>query len=343
MRYRRLGRTQLAVSEIGLGAWGIGGSSWIGAQDGTSLRTLVAARDAGINFFDTALAYGEGHSERLLARALGNSHEIIIATKIPPLNRKWPAPPGTPLSETFPKNHVLQCLIRSLKNLGRDCVDLLQYHVWSDEWAHDAAWLETVAEIRECGLVRYIGISTNDHEPENALHALETGLIDCVQVIYNVFDQSPGDKLFPYCQNHDIGVVARVPFDEGSLAGKVCPQTIFPDGDFRNYYFSGNRKKQVWERVQSLMTDTGASLESLPDLALRFCLSHPAVTTVIPGMRTPEHARSNAAASDHGVLSEEVLGRLVKHRWTRNFYSPLPTVTSRLKDAIGRFKVSRLT
>ena len=338
MRYRRVGRTQLAVSEIGFGAWGIGGSSWIGAKDEMSLGTLAAARDAGINFFDTALAYGDGHSERLLARAFGKSREIVIATKVPPANRKWPAPAGTPLSEAFPKDHVMKCLVRSLRNLGRECLDLLQYHVWSDEWANHAVWLETIADLKQSGLVRYIGISTNDHEPGNILNALETGLIDCVQVIYNVFDQSPEDKLFPYCQNHNIGIIARVPFDEGSLAGKICPATNFPERDFRNHYFSGKRKQQVWQRVQHLMADLGVSLEALPDLALRFCLSHPAVSTVIPGMRTPEHVRWNAAASDHGALPEEVLVRLVKHRWTRNFYLPSPSVTDRLLGAIGRLR-----
>ncbi len=342
MKYRRLGRTDLQVSEVGFGAWGIGGTSWIGADDGTSLRTLLAARDAGINFFDTALAYGDGHSERLLARAFGNSPEIIVATKVPPANRKWPAPAGVALSEAFPKNHVLESLTRSVKNLGRESIDLLQFHVWSDEWASEPEWLETIAAIRQSGLVRNIGISGNDHEPENLLNALQTGLIDCVQVIYNIFDQSPTDKLFPYCHSHDIGVIARVPFDEGSLAGKVRPETTFPDRDFRNYYFAGDRKKQVWERVQHLVSDTSISLASLPDLALRFCLSHPAVSTVIPGMRTPEHVQNNAAASDHGILSEQLLERLAKHRWTRNFYSPSPTVTDRLKDVITKF-VPRLT
>jgi aryl-alcohol dehydrogenase-like predicted oxidoreductase len=328
----------LAVSEIGFGAWGIGGTSWIGAQDVASQRALVVARDAGINFFDTALAYGDGHSERLLSQTFGSSREIIIATKIPPLNLKWPAPAGVPLAETFPKNHVLACLVRSLRNLERECIDLLQYHVWSDEWADDAEWLDTIAELRRSGLVRYVGISINDHEPENVLRALDTGLIDCVQVIYNIFDQSPADKLFPYCRNHNIGIIARVPFDEGSLAGKVGPQTTFPDRDFRNHYFSGNRKRQVWERVQRLVADLDVTVEELPELALRFCLSHPAVSTVIPGMRTPEHVMSNAAASDHGVLSQAELDRLGNHRWIRNFYMPSPTVTARLRDAIGMLK-----
>ena len=343
MKYRRLGRTQLAVSEVGFGAWGIGKSSWMGANDDISLRTLAAARDAGVNFFDTALAYGEGHSERLLARAFARSQEIIIATKVPPANRKWPAPAGISIAEAFPKDHVLKCLVQSSRNLGRECVDLFQYHVWSDEWANDAVWLETIAEIRQCGLARCIGISINDHEPENAVKALESGLIDCVQVIYNIFDQSPADKLFPYCQSHNIGVIARVPFDEGSLAGKVRPETTFPEGDFRNHYFSGNRKQQVWDKIQRLKADTGVSLEMLPDLALRFCLSHPAVSTVIPGMRTPEHVRGNVAASDQGVLPEETLRQLSRHRWMRNFYSPSRTVTGRLKHAIKRFRATHLT
>ena len=342
MRYRQLGRTQLAVSEIGFGAWGIGGTSWIGAQDEASLRTLAAARDAGINFFDTALAYGDGHSERLLARTFGASQEIVIATKVPPLNRKWPAPAGVPLSEAYPKDHVQGCLTHSLRNLGRECVDLLQYHVWSDEWADEAGWLETIAELRRSGLVRYVGISINDHEPENVLRALDTGLIDCVQVIYNIFDQSPADTLFPYCQRHKIGIIARVPFDEGSLAGKIRPETTFPERDFRNYYFSGNRKKQVWERVQRLTTDLNVTLEALPDLALRFCLSHAAVSTVIPGMRTPEHVQRNAVISDYGALSQETLNRLTQHRWARNFYSPTGTVAGRLIKAVSKVKTLTL-
>ena len=260
MRYRRLGRTQLDVSEIGYGTWGIGGTSWIGADDVTSVRALVAARDTGINFFDTALVYGKGHSERLLARVFGNSREVIIATKVPPKNRKWPALAGTPLPEVFPKAHVLECLRQSLANLQRESVDLLQYHVWSDQWASHPEWIETIEEIRRSGLARFVGISINDHEPENVLQALETGLVDTIQVIYNIFDQSPEDKLIPYCERHDIGIIARVPFDEGSLAGKIRPETRFADGDFRNSYFSGNRKKQVWDRSSAVDEGHSAKL-----------------------------------------------------------------------------------
>jgi aryl-alcohol dehydrogenase-like predicted oxidoreductase len=320
MKYRQLGKTGLQVSEIGYGAWGIGQSEWMGADDEVSLKSLKAARDAGINFFDTALAYGMGHSEQLLSRAFGKSNEVIIASKVPPKNFIWPAQPGVPVRDVFPKEYVLSSLDRTLKNLGRETVDLYQFHVWNDEWANDEEWLSTVREIRSSGKARFVGISINDHQPANSLKGLATGLIDAVQVIYNIFDQSPEDELFPYCQKHKIGVLARVPFDEGSLTGKIRPDTNFPEGDFRHQYFSGDRKQQVWDRVQRLTKDAAIPVEQLPQFALRFCLSQPAVSTVIPGMRTPAHVGSNAAASDAGPLSPALLAKIHPHRWVRNFY-----------------------
>jgi len=320
MKYRQLGKTGLEVSEIGYGAWGIGQSEWVGADDEVSLKSLRAAREAGVNFFDTALAYGMGHSEQLLARAFGKSNDVIIASKVPPKNFIWPAQPGVPLPEVFPKGYVLSSLDRTLKNLGRETVDLYQFHVWNDEWAGNEEWLSTVREIRGSGKARFLGISINDHQPANSLKVLATGLIDAVQVIYNIFDQSPEDELFPYCQKHHIGVLARVPFDEGSLTGKIRPDTTFPKGDFRQQYFGGDRKQQVWERVQRLTKDAAIPLEQLPQFALRFCLSQPAVSTVIPGMRTPAHVASNASASDAGPVAPAVLSRIRAHRWVRNFY-----------------------
>ena len=320
MKYRQLGKTGLQVSEIGYGAWGIGQSEWMGADDEVSLKSLKAARNAGINFFDTALAYGMGHSEQLLSRAFGKSNEVIIASKVPPKNFIWPAQPGVPVRDVFPKEYVLSSLDRTLKNLGRETVDLYQFHVWNDEWANDEEWLSTVREIRSSGKARFVGISINDHQPANSLKGLATGLIDAVQVIYNLFDQSPEDELFPYCQKHKIGVLARVPFDEGSLTGKIRPDTNFPEGDFRHQYFSGDRKQQVWDRVQGLTKDAAIPVEQLPQFALRFCLSQPAVSTVIPGMRTPAHVGSNAAASDAGPLSPALLAKIHPHRWVRNFY-----------------------
>jgi aryl-alcohol dehydrogenase-like predicted oxidoreductase len=322
MKYRQLGRTGLQISEIGFGAWGIGKTSWIGADDQTSVRALMAARDAGVNFFDTALVYGNGHSERLLSRIFGKAPDIIIASKVPPKNMAWPVRPNTPLRDVFPKQYVLDCLRKSRANLQRERVDIYQFHVWSDEWANDAEWHRTVEEIRRSGEARFIGISINDHQPTNVIQALETGLVDTVQVIYNIFDQSPENELLPYCQRNGIGVIARTPLDEGGLSGRIHPEVTFPAGDFRNYYFAGKRRQEVWDRVQRLVTEIDIALEQLPDLALRFCLSNAEVSTVIPGMRTPSHVSSNVAASDHGPLPSATLAALRNHRWARNFYSP---------------------
>lgn len=321
MRYRKLGGTGLNLSEIGYGAWGISGRQWIGAEDDTSLRSLQAAREAGVNFFDTALAYGDGHSEQLIARAFGRSSEVIIATKVPPKNGIWPAPPNSRLEDVFPRAYVLDCLDQSLRNLGRDTVDLFQFHVWNDEWAAKDEWRATVEQMRRSGKARFIGLSINDHQPYNSLKALATGLVDCVQVIYNIFDQSPEDELFPYCQEHHIGVIARVPFDEGGLTGRITPETKFPPDDFRNRYFSGHRKDRVWDRVQRISQELQIATEQLPEVALRFCLSQAAVTTVIPGMRTPAHVQLNAAASDRGPLPAQSIAKLRAYRWEKNFYA----------------------
>jgi aryl-alcohol dehydrogenase-like predicted oxidoreductase len=320
MNYRQLGRTGLQVSEIGFGAWGIGKGLWIGAEDDVSLATLKAARDSGINFFDTARAYGDGHSEQLLAQAFGKSADVIIATKVAPLNLVWPARNGTPLQKVFPHEYVLKSLEQSLSNLQRERIDVYQFHVWNDEWVQQEEWLRTLADLKASGKVRAIGLSINDHQPANGLKALATGLIDSVQVIYNIFDQSPEDQLFPYCRQHNVGVIARVPFDEGSLTGNIRPETTFAPADFRNVYFKGNRKQEVWDRVGEILGDTKIPVEKLPALALRFCISDPAVSTVIPGMRSPERVHANVAVSAAGPLPPAMIEKLHQHRWVRNYY-----------------------
>ncbi|WRP14907.1 aldo/keto reductase [Geochorda subterranea] len=322
VHYRTLGRSGLRVSEIGFGAWGIGKGMWVGAEDDESLRALHRAIDLGVNFIDTALTYGDGHSERLVGQVVRSRPErIYVATKVPPKNGQWPARPGVPADEAFPAEYVLACADQSLRNLGLETIDVLQFHVWSDEWVGQGSWQEAIARLKEQGKIRFFGVSINDHEPHNALRLIETGLVDTVQVIYNIFDQSPEDQLLPACQAHGVGVIVRVPLDEGGLTGRITPDTTFPEGDWRHRYFRGERKREVYERVRRIAGDLGISLERMPEVALRFTLTHPAVSTVIPGMRSVRNVEANCRVGDGQGLPPEQVQRLRAHRWVRNFYA----------------------
>jgi len=321
MNYRTLGRTGLKVSEIGFGAWGIGGGMWQDSDDTESMRALHRAADLGVNFIDTALAYGDGHSEQLIGKFLKERKErIYIATKIPPKNRLWPARRDLPVTEAFPKDYIIDCTEKSLKNLGVDCLDIQQFHVWVDEWLCQGDWQEAIQNLKEEGKLRAFGVSINDHAPDTALKLGASGLVDTFQVIYNIFDQSPEKKLFPLCRERNIGVIVRVPFDEGSLTGRITPRTTFPARDWRNRYFRGDRKRQVWERVQALQKLVGREVQTLPELALRYCLTPPEVSTVIPGMRKVAHVEANCAVSDGRTLSSFLIEELKKHAWEKNFY-----------------------
>jgi aryl-alcohol dehydrogenase-like predicted oxidoreductase len=322
MKYRKLGRTGFDISEIGYGAWGISGAQWLGAQDGESLAALRLAIELGCNFIDTALAYGDGHSEQLVGRAVRDAgHKIYVATKVPPKNMLWPARPGVGIQDVFPEEYVLRSTERSLKNLGLDTIDLLQLHVWNEEWTAGDEWRSAFDKLKQSGKVLAVGLSLNDHLPDTGLDAIDTGLIDAVQVIYNVFDQGPERRLFPKCIEKNIGVLARVPLDEGALTGNVTEATTFPPGDFRNHYFGGDRKRQVAEHVAALRRDLGPNQSSLAEVALRFCISHPAVSTVIPGMRSRRNVEANCHVSDLGPLAQETLDILKRHAWDRNFYN----------------------
>ncbi|MGE5313615.1 MAG: aldo/keto reductase [Acidobacteriota bacterium] len=321
MRYRSLGKKFPSVSEIGYGAWGIGGAMWKESDDAESMISLKKAVERGVTFFDTALAYGDGHSEQLVGRLKKEAGTpIVIATKVPPKNGQWPARAGVPFHEAFPKQYIIDCTERSLRNLDVEQIDIQQLHVWSDEWAGvDEIW-SAAEQLKREGKIKAFGISVNDHQPESVLKAAQTGLIDSFQVIYNIFDQSPERELFPYCREHEIGIIVRVPFDEGGLTGAITPETTFPLNDWRNRYFAGDRKQQVYERVEKLKAIMNGEAESVAELALRFVLSNPAVSTVIPGMRKPANVERNTAASDGRLLSPALLAELRKHAWERNFY-----------------------
>jgi aryl-alcohol dehydrogenase-like predicted oxidoreductase len=321
MRYRKLGRTNFQVSEIGYGAWGIGGGMWLGSDDRQSLTALRQAIELGLNFIDTALAYGDGHSERLVGQVVRETkHKIYVATKVPPKNLLWPAPPGIDIEQVFPYDHIVKSAEQSLKNLGVDVIDLLQLHVWNPEWVDRDDWMRGFEDLKTSGKVRAVGVSINDHQPDSGLGVINTGLIDTVQVIYNIFDPSAKQRLFPLAMEQDIGVIARCPLDEGGLTGSIDSHTQFDPSDFRARYFKGDRKQQVAERVAAIEQALEIPDETMPEVALRFSLSHPAVSTVIAGMRSPRNVEFNCSLSGRGPLPEKVLAILDKHTWDRNFY-----------------------
>ena len=316
MRYRPLGRTGLEVSVLGYGSWGIGKGMWVGADDEASRSSLRRAVEQGVNFIDTALVYGDGHSEELVGEVIrGASETVYVSTKVPPKNKRWPSPPGTRAEDAFPGDWIVECTEQSLRSLGLDTIDVQQFHVWSDEWVGQGDWLDAIERLKAAGKIRFFGVSINDRQPANAIRLFESGVVDTVQVIYNIFEQAPEDELFAAVERANVGVIVRVPFDEGGLTGKVTPETEFPPGDFRTGYFGGGRKQETWDRVQAIASDLEIPIERLPEIALRFCFTHPAVSTVIAGMRALRNVDANAAAVDAGPLLDEQIEILRRHRW----------------------------
>lgn len=316
MRTRRFGRTGWQVSEIGYGMWGMGG--WAGSDDAESLASLHRAVEQGCTFFDTALAYGVGRSEALLGEVVRAHPDrgLVVATKVPPKNLKWPGRPEYPVADTFPGDHIHEFTAKSLEHLGLERIDLLQFHVWDDAWAPDDGWKRAIEDLKRNGTIRAFGISVNRWQPENVLAAVATGLVDAVQVVYNVFDQAPEDRLFPACRAHDVAVIARVPLDEGALTGTLTRDTRFPDGDWRGTYFTPEHLDATVARVERLRPLVPQD-SSLPDMALRFILSSDDVSTVIPGMRKARHVDANLGASDRGPLDPALVAALRAHRWNR--------------------------
>lgn len=316
MQYRTFGRLGWQVSEVGYGMWGMGG--WMESDDAESMQSLHRSVELGCNFFDTAWGYGAGHSEGLLGQ-LVRSHpdkKLYVATKIPPKNFKWPSRREYTLDETFPPDHIREYTEKCLQNLGLPSIDLMQFHVWEDGWAHDERWQRAVDDLKREGLITSMGISVNRWEPENVLEALKTGLIDAVQVIYNIFDQAPEDKLFPLCNELNIAIIARVPFDEGTLTGNLTRESSWPEGDWRNTYFVPENLNASVERAEALRPLIPDGM-TMPDMAMRFILSHPTVSTVIPGMRKLRHVETNIAASDGKGLPRDLIEKLRAHRWDR--------------------------
>lgn len=316
MKYRRFGRTGWEVSEIGYGMWGMGG--WTGSDDDESRRSLQRAVDLGCNFFDTAWGYGEGKSEALLGELVraNPDKKLYTATKMPPKNFQWPSRREYTLEECFPPDHIERYVEISLQNAGLSSFDLMQFHTWEDSWLADDLWFQKLVDLKEQGLINAVGISINRWEPWNGVQAVNSGVIDAVQVIYNIFDQNPDDELIPACRKHDVAFIARVPFDEGTLTGNITLESTWPEDDWRSTYF-------VPENLQSSVAHANALKPLVPndmsmaEMAMRFILAEPVVSTIIPGMRKLHHVEQNLANSDAGPLDDELLDELKKHRWDR--------------------------
>ncbi|MEK7543592.1 MAG: aldo/keto reductase [Patescibacteria group bacterium] len=308
MHYRTLGKTGWKVSEL----------SWTGSDDKESLHALHRSVERGVNFFDTAWVYGNGRSEKLLGKLLQKypNKRLYAATKIPPKSFRYPMKPEYKLTEEYPRDHLIEYVKKSLKNLGLEKLDLVLLHGWDDVWADDDAWQKAVQELKRKGLIQAFGISIDRWEPENAIKAIRTGLIDVVEVIYNVFDQAPEDKLFPVCRELNVGVIARVPFDEGTLTGNLTLDSHWPEGDWRNIYFGPENLKASVARAEALKKVLPKDM-TLPEMALRFILTNPDVSTVIPGMRKMKNVDLNVITGEKGSLPPALMKQLRSHRWDR--------------------------
>jgi aryl-alcohol dehydrogenase-like predicted oxidoreductase len=316
MKYRTFGRTGWQVSEIGYGMWGMGG--WTGSDDEQSMRSLQRAVDLGCNFFDTAWGYGEGKSEALLGRLIraNSDKKLYTATKIPPKNFKWPSKREYTLEDSYPPDHIQEYVERSLENAGLDSFDLMQLHTWQDDWLRDDSWIGKLLALKEQGLIHAIGLSLNRWEPWNGVKAVESDLIDAVQVIYNIFDQAPQDALFPACRAHNVAVIARVPFDEGTLTGNLTKESSWPADDWRSTYFVPANLNASVDHAEALRPLVPEGM-TMAQMAMRFILSEPTVSTIIPGMRKTRHVEQNMATSADGPLPAPLLQELAKHRWDR--------------------------
>ncbi len=322
MQYRALGKTGLRVSEIGFGAWGIGGE-WGGRDDQQAIAAIHRALDLGVNFIDTAHVYGQGHSETLIGQAIKDrSDKPLIATKIPPKTYRWPVLPTDRAAETFPADWVVQCTEESLRRLGVERIDIQQFHAWTPAFETQTEWRDGIEKLKKQGKIRAFGVSANDWDPYGTVGAVERGLIETVQVIYNIFEQRPAEGLLPAALKQGVGIIVRVPFEEGLLTGTLSPEYQFAEGDWRAKWLPVERRREVQTRVKKLEKFLAPDRPTLASLALKFCLSHPAISTVIPGMRRPSHVEQNAGASDGLPLPESTVDELRRHAFIHGWAYP---------------------
>ncbi|MBU2493509.1 MAG: aldo/keto reductase [Bacteroidetes bacterium] len=323
MKYRKFGNLGWNISEIGFGAWAIGGG-WGLNDDSESLKALNKAIDLGVNFIDTAQGYGDGHSEKLIGKVLKErKEEIYVATKIPPVKGfEWPPKNNADINSAFPAKYIVEELEKSLIRLNRDYVDIYQFHTWAAKFNIEDSWFEAMNKLKDEGKIRAIGVSVPDTKPDTVIGAIEKGRIDSVQLIYNIFEQYPNWNILPVCHAHNVGVIVRVPFDEGALTGKYTLETTFPEGDVRRHYFRGNNLKAVVKKVNEIKSykEKYHKNYSMAELALKFCLSNNTVSSVIPGIRSITQAEINTSVSDGKYLSDDQLKYLEKFEWQKDFW-----------------------
>lgn len=331
MNYRTLGKTGLKVSELGYGTWQFANDEdcWVGASRSESEQALLTAIDQGVNFIDTARSYGDGLAEKWIGEIIKYrpSTDLIICSKLLPKNLQWPARKGIDINEVFPTEHIIQQVEESLKDLDREYLDIMLFHVWQDDWANEDDWKQTIQMLTKQGKVKHWGISTNNFESTNCIKACDTGLISVIETVFNLFYQEPITSLFPYAKTNNLGLIARVPLDEGGLSGTIDSNTKFQPGDFRRDYFTPDRLQELDKRLKLLEPLITNDITNLPDLALRFILNFNEVSTVIPGMRKSKHVISNIASATKPKLNQELITKLLQHAWNRNFYPKNPWET----------------
>lgn len=322
---RELGATGIQVTVVGLGTWAMG-SQWGEQEDEESVRTLHHALDEGCRFLDTALAYGQGRSERLIARVFRERGERVpVATKIPPKDYQWETVPGvTKIQDKFPAQYIIDSCETSLRNLGADTIDVLQLHTWCSGWTDELEWYETMVKLRDQGKIRAIGVSVPDARPDEANGLIAAERVDSVQLIYNILDQRAAPGVFPLAREHHVGILARVPLASGALAGKWSSATTFSEGDWRAEVFTGNTLERTLDYVRQLRFLEAGSDGSLVEAAVRFAFSDPAVTTTIPGARNPGQVDPLMRAMERGPLSLDELAQL-RALWDTQFSQYIQT------------------
>ena len=319
MNHREFGRIG-RVSEIGFGAWAIGGS-WGEQKEEDSTAALHRALDLGCTFIDTAAGYGNGRSERIIGKVLKERKErVFVATKTPPSPGPWPPTPYCRAEERYSESYLRANVEERLRELGTERIDLLQLHTWTRAWNREPRPFETLRKLQAEGKIRFIGLSTPEHDQNSVIDLMRGGWLDAVQVIYNVFEQEPAAELLPVAQETNVGVIVRVVFDEGVLAGRYTKNTRFGEGDFRRSYFAGDRLERAVARVEKVRGEIEGSGLALPQAAIQFALAHPAVSTVIPGIRSVAQAEANCAVSDLSPMPDALILRIRKHAWLRAFW-----------------------